>query len=125
MAEFARIQLPLFKAIENHLRANRKLIEARDRPLPRLISGNSPLKTSTSSSRLAWQRKRRLAHEFPVCHPRGAILKSQRDFGLQPRVDPSAGLPWVTGSKRFPTPAGLRPRHRTFATATPLGLEWI
>lgn len=37
--EFARIQSPLFKAIENHSRVNRILIEARDKLLPRLISG--------------------------------------------------------------------------------------
>ncbi len=39
VAEFARIEEPMFSAIENHLRANRKLIEARDLLLPRLISG--------------------------------------------------------------------------------------
>lgn len=39
VAEFARIEAPLFSAIENHLRANRKLIETRDKLLPRLISG--------------------------------------------------------------------------------------
>ncbi len=39
VAEFARIEAPLFKAIENHLRANQKLIETRDMLLPRLISG--------------------------------------------------------------------------------------
>jgi type I restriction enzyme S subunit len=39
VTEFARIESPLFGAIENHLRANRKLIEMRDKPLPRLISG--------------------------------------------------------------------------------------
>lgn len=39
VAEFARIEAPLFKAIESHLRANRRLMEARDALLPRLISG--------------------------------------------------------------------------------------
>lgn len=39
VAEFARMGAPLFKAIENHLRANRKLQETRDMLLPRLISG--------------------------------------------------------------------------------------
>ena len=39
ITEFARTELPLFKAIENHLRANRKLTETRDKLLPRLISG--------------------------------------------------------------------------------------
>ena len=39
VAEFARIEAPLFKAIETHLHANRKLIETRDKLLPRLISG--------------------------------------------------------------------------------------
>ncbi len=39
VAEFTRIESPLFKAIENHLRANRKLIEIRNKLLPRLISG--------------------------------------------------------------------------------------
>ncbi len=39
VAEFARIESPLFKAIETHLRANRMLIETRDKLLPRLISG--------------------------------------------------------------------------------------
>lgn len=39
VAEFARIEAPLFKAIENHQRANRKLMETRDKLLPRLISG--------------------------------------------------------------------------------------
>ena len=39
VAEFAGIEEPMFSAIENHLRANRKLIEARDLLLPRLISG--------------------------------------------------------------------------------------
>ena len=37
--EFARIELPLFKAIENFLQVNRKLTETRDNLLPRLISG--------------------------------------------------------------------------------------
>ncbi len=39
VSEFARIESPLFEAIENHLRANRKLTETRDKLLPRLISG--------------------------------------------------------------------------------------
>lgn len=39
ITEFVRIESPLFKAIENHLRANSKLIETRDKLLPRLISG--------------------------------------------------------------------------------------
>ena len=39
IAEFAKIESPLFKAIENLLTTNRKLIETRDRLLPRLISG--------------------------------------------------------------------------------------
>ena len=39
VAEFARIESPLFNAIENHLRANRKLLETREMLLPRLISG--------------------------------------------------------------------------------------
>ena len=39
VTEFARIESPLFKAIENHLGANRMLIETRDLLLPRLISG--------------------------------------------------------------------------------------
>ena len=39
VTEFARIESPLFEAIENHLRANRKLTETRDKLLPRLISG--------------------------------------------------------------------------------------
>jgi type I restriction enzyme S subunit len=39
VAEFSRIEAPLFEAIENRLRANRKLIETRDKLLPRLISG--------------------------------------------------------------------------------------
>lgn len=39
IAEFVRIESPLFKAIENHLKANNKLIETRDKLLPRLISG--------------------------------------------------------------------------------------
>ena len=39
VAEFARIESPLFKTIENLLRANQKLIETRDKLLPRLISG--------------------------------------------------------------------------------------
>ena len=37
--EFVRIESPLFKAIENHLKANSKLIETRNKLLPRLISG--------------------------------------------------------------------------------------
>lgn len=39
ITEFVRIESPLFKAIENHLKANNKLIETRDKLLPRLISG--------------------------------------------------------------------------------------
>lgn len=39
ITEFVRIESPLFKVIENHLRANSKLIETRDKLLPRLISG--------------------------------------------------------------------------------------
>lgn len=39
VTEFARIELPFFKAIENHLRANWELIEMRDKLLPRLLSG--------------------------------------------------------------------------------------
>jgi type I restriction enzyme S subunit len=39
MAEFARIEAPFFKAIENQLRANQKLIETRNKLLPRLMSG--------------------------------------------------------------------------------------
>jgi type I restriction enzyme S subunit len=39
VAEFARLESPLFNAIENHLRANWNLIETRDKLLPRLISG--------------------------------------------------------------------------------------
>ena len=37
--EFSKITLPLFKAIESHLRANKKLTDMRDLMLPRLISG--------------------------------------------------------------------------------------
>ena len=37
--EFSIITLPLFKAIESHLRANKKLADTRDMLLPRLISG--------------------------------------------------------------------------------------
>jgi type I restriction enzyme S subunit len=39
MAEFSRIEAPFFKAIENQLRANQKLIETRNKLLPRLMSG--------------------------------------------------------------------------------------
>lgn len=39
VAEFSRIESPVFSAIQSHLKANRKLIETRDRLLPRLISG--------------------------------------------------------------------------------------
>lgn len=39
ITELVRIESPLFKAIENHLKANNKLIETRDKLLPRLISG--------------------------------------------------------------------------------------
>jgi type I restriction enzyme S subunit len=39
VTEFARIEAPLFKAIENYWRANRNLIEVRDKLLPRLITG--------------------------------------------------------------------------------------
>jgi len=39
VSEFTRIEAPLLKAIENLLRANHKLIETRDKLLPRLISG--------------------------------------------------------------------------------------
>lgn len=39
VAEFAHMESPLFSAIENYLRVNRKLIETRDKLLPRLISG--------------------------------------------------------------------------------------
>ena len=39
VAEFTRIESPLFKAIENNLKANWKLIETRNMLLPRLISG--------------------------------------------------------------------------------------
>ena len=39
VTEYARIVSPLFNAIENHLRANVKLIEAREALLLRLISG--------------------------------------------------------------------------------------
>jgi type I restriction enzyme, S subunit len=37
--EFARIEMPLLQSIETQLRANRKLVEMRDRLLSRLISG--------------------------------------------------------------------------------------
>ena len=37
--EFARIETPLFQAIEVHLRENSKLVQTRDKLLPRLISG--------------------------------------------------------------------------------------
>jgi type I restriction enzyme S subunit len=37
--EFKRIEIPLFRSIETHLRVNRKLIETRNRLLQRLISG--------------------------------------------------------------------------------------
>jgi type I restriction enzyme S subunit len=43
VAEFAKIESPLFKAIENLLTTNRKLIETRDKLLPRLISGKLPV----------------------------------------------------------------------------------
>lgn len=39
VTEFSQITSPLFEAIENYLRANKKLIEIRDKLLPRLISG--------------------------------------------------------------------------------------
>ncbi|MDD2721254.1 MAG: restriction endonuclease subunit S [Gallionella sp.] len=39
VTEFVQIVSPLFQAIENHLRANKKLTETRDMLLPRLISG--------------------------------------------------------------------------------------
>ena len=39
VAEFARIESPIFRAIETHLGENAKLVETRDRLLPRLISG--------------------------------------------------------------------------------------
>jgi len=39
VAEFARIESPIFGAIETHLGENGKLVETRDRLLPRLISG--------------------------------------------------------------------------------------
>jgi len=39
VSEFSRITSPLFETIENYLRANKKLIEIRDKLLPRLISG--------------------------------------------------------------------------------------
>ena len=39
VAEFARIESPMFKTIENLLRANKKLIELRNKLLPRLLSG--------------------------------------------------------------------------------------
>jgi type I restriction enzyme S subunit len=39
VTEFARMELPFFTAIEIHLRANWKLIEMRDKLLPRLLSG--------------------------------------------------------------------------------------
>jgi type I restriction enzyme S subunit len=43
VAEFSRIESPLFKNIETLLGANRKLIETRDKLLPRLISGKLPV----------------------------------------------------------------------------------
>jgi hypothetical protein len=43
IAEFARIESPLFKNIETLLHANRKLVETRDKLLPRLISGKLPV----------------------------------------------------------------------------------
>jgi type I restriction enzyme S subunit len=43
VAEFSRIESPLFKNIETLLSANRKLIETRDKLLPRLISGKLPV----------------------------------------------------------------------------------
>jgi type I restriction enzyme S subunit len=39
VTEFARIESPLFKKVEILLQANRKLVETRDKLLPRLISG--------------------------------------------------------------------------------------
>ena len=39
VAEFARIESPIFRAIETHLGENAKLVETRNRLLPRLISG--------------------------------------------------------------------------------------
>ena len=39
VTEFARIELPLFKAIEELLKTNRRLIETRDKLLPRLMVG--------------------------------------------------------------------------------------
>jgi type I restriction enzyme S subunit len=39
VTEFERIESPLLKAIENLLRTNRKLVETREKLLPRLISG--------------------------------------------------------------------------------------
>jgi type I restriction enzyme S subunit len=39
VAEFARIESPIFSAIETHLRENANLVDTRDRLLPRLISG--------------------------------------------------------------------------------------
>lgn len=43
VAGFSRIESPLFKSIETLLGANRKLIETRDKLLPRLISGKLPV----------------------------------------------------------------------------------
>ena len=37
--EFVRIESPMFKSIETLLYTNRKLVETRDKLLPRLISG--------------------------------------------------------------------------------------
>ena len=45
VAEFAKIESPLFKAIENLLKTNRRLIETRDKLLPRLISGKLPVES--------------------------------------------------------------------------------
>ena len=45
VAAFAEIESPLFKAIEQHLRQNEKLIEVRDLLLPRIISGRLPVET--------------------------------------------------------------------------------
>jgi len=39
IAEFERIESPIFRAIESYLRGNAKLVDTRDRLLPRLISG--------------------------------------------------------------------------------------
>ena len=45
VTEFARVEGPLFEAIENRLRANRKLTETRDKLLPRLLSGSLSVET--------------------------------------------------------------------------------